>query len=150
MLDLYKPLRKKSLSPQRELSLSRWITFAWGVILAGAALIFALLQVGAGSQRPAVVELGLGIASYTYGGLLGVFLLGLLFKKVGQREAAIGFGAGLVVLLFLVKGPVQDILPGEGWSLAWTLYILIGSLVVIGVGLGLTGLRKAFPAKTSS
>jgi len=147
MLDLYKPLRKKSLSPQRELSLSRWITFAWGVILAGAALIFALLQVGAGSQRPAVVELGLGIASYTYGGLLGVFLLGLLFKKVGQREAAIGFGAGLVVLLFLVKGPVQDILPGEGWSLAWTLYILIGSLVVIGVGLGLTGLRKSIAAK---
>lgn len=147
MLDLYKPLRGKSLTPQRELKLSRWMTFGWGMVLAGAALIFALLQVGAGRQRPAVVELGLGIASYTYGGLLGVFLLGLLFKKVGQREAVVGFGAGLLVLLFLVKGPVQEILPGEGWSLAWTLYILIGSLVVIGVGLGLTGLRKVFVSK---
>lgn len=138
MLDIYLPLWGKNLSSARELSISRWITFAWGVILAGAALLFAFIQVGAGGKRPAVVELGLGVASYTYGGLLGIFLLGLLSKKVSQRAAMIGFGAGLVTLLFLVKGPFQRILPGEGWSVAWTLYIPIGSLVVIMVGLGLS------------
>ena len=142
MLDLYKPLRGEDLSPQQELKLSRWMTFGWGIVLAGAALVFALLQVGAGRERPAAVELGLGIASYTYGGLLGVFLLGLLFKKVDEKAAALGFGAGLTALLFVVRGPVQAVLPGEGLGLAWTLYILVGSLVVVGVGLGFSGLRK--------
>jgi len=48
----------------------------------------------------------------------------------------------LTALLFVVRGPVQAVLPGEGLGLAWTLYILVGSLVVVGVGLGFSGLRK--------
>lgn len=128
--DLYKPLFNKQLSPEQDLRNSRIITFIWGGILTGSALLFALLQLNAG-ERPTVVELGLGIASYTYGGLLGAFGLGMLFQKPDRKDAITGFFAGLVSLLFLVNGPVQNILPGEGLVIAWPLYTLIGSLIVI-------------------
>lgn len=138
--DLYKPYWGKDNSPEKDLSVSKKITIVWAVVLTLSAMFFAYLQLQ-GGERPAVVELGLGIASYTYGGLLGAFLLGMLFEKPTGRDAMLGFFVGLLALLFLVNGPVQNILPGEGLVIAWPLYTLIGSLIVIGVGLVSSNLR---------
>jgi len=131
--DLYKPYFGKTNSKKKDLKISRLFTIAWGVVLTASAMFFAILQLQEG-DRPAVVELGLGIASYTYGGLLGAFLLGMFFEKPNSKDALIGFFAGLIVLLFMVKGPIQEILPGDGLAIAWPLYTLVGSLVVISVG----------------
>lgn len=133
-LDLYKPYWGKDNSPEKDLKIGRFITVIWGVILTGAAFLFAYLQLSATGERPAVVELGLGIASYTYGGLLGAFTLGILFQKPDKTDAAIGFFSGLVALLFMVKGPVQNLLPGEGLAIAWPLYTVVGAIIVVAVG----------------
>jgi SSS family transporter len=132
-LDLYKPYFGTDNTQAEDLRISRIITIIWAFILTGSAFFFAYLQLQ-GGERPAVVELGLGIASYTYGGLLGAFLLGRLFTGPDKRDAMIGFFAGLISLLFMVKGPVQNILPGDGLSIAWPLYTLVGSTVVVLVG----------------
>lgn len=132
--DLYKPYFGKGNSEEKDLKISRIITFIWGIILTFSAFLFAVLQLQSG-ERPTVVELGLGIASYTYGGLLGAFALGIFFKEPETKDALIGFFTGLTVLLFVVKGPVQNILPGEGLAIAWPLYTLIGSLIVMCVGM---------------
>ncbi|MTI86766.1 MAG: sodium:solute symporter [Balneolaceae bacterium] len=131
--DLYKPYFGKENTAEEDLKVSRIITMVWGVILTTSAILFAILQLREG-ERPAVVELGLGIASYTYGGLLGAFLLGMLSSKPEKKDALLGFFAGLVALLFMVKGPAQNILPGEGLALAWPLYTLVGSIIVVGTG----------------
>jgi len=131
--DLYKPYFGKNNSELDDLKASKNITLIWGVILTGSAFLFAVLQLQ-GGERPTVVELGLGIASYTYGGLLGAFLLGIFFEKVKKNDALLGFFSGLIVLLFLVKGPIQNVLPGEGLVIAWPLYTLVGSMIVILVG----------------
>lgn len=132
-LDLYKPYFGQNNTEEEDLRISRIITIIWAIILTGSAFFFAFLQLQ-GDQRPAVVELGLGIASYTYGGLLGAFLLGRLFTKPDKTDALIGFFAGLISLLFMVKGPIQNILPGDGLSIAWPLYTVVGSFVVLVVG----------------
>ncbi|MBS3819791.1 sodium:solute symporter [bacterium] len=132
-MDIYKPYWGKNNSPQKDLKVSRVMTILWGIILTGSAFFFALLQLRSTGDRPAVVELGLGIASYTYGGLLGVFVSGVLFKKLQRRDAVVGFFTGLTVLIFLVKGPIQDWLPGEGLAVAWTWYIVLGGAVVVAV-----------------
>jgi Na+/proline symporter len=132
-LDLYKPYFGKSNTQAEDLKISRIITVVWAIMLTGSAFFFAFLQLQAG-ERPAVVELGLGIASYTYGGLLGAFLLGRLFTKPDKKDALIGFFAGLISLLFMVKGPIQNILPGDGLAIAWPLYTVVGSFVVVFVG----------------
>lgn len=133
-MDLYKPYRGRNKTPEQDLKISRLITVIWGLVIMGSAFMFALVQLRSPGDRPAVVELGLGIASYTYGGLLGAFLLGLFSRKLHRTDAVKGFFAGLVALLFLVKGPVQSLLPGEGLTIAWTLYIVVGAAIVILVG----------------
>lgn len=132
-MDLYKPYFGRDNTPAKDLKISRIITFIWAFILTGSAFFFAVLQLQGGA-RPAVVELGLGIASYTYGGLLGAFVLGRMFSKPSMKDAMIGFFVGLISLLFMVKGPVQDILPGDGLAIAWPLYTLVGSIIVVTVG----------------
>ncbi|MCP9290670.1 sodium:solute symporter [Gracilimonas sediminicola] len=131
--DLYKPYFGKNNTEAEDLSMSRKITMGWGIILTASAVFFAILQLQ-GGERPAIVELGLGIASYTYGGLLGAFLLGMFFSKPDKTDALIGFFCGLIALLFMVQGPIQNLLPGDGLAIAWPLYTLVGSLIVVITG----------------
>ncbi len=132
-MDLYKPYFGKDNTQEQDLKISRIFTFIWAVILTASAFFFAFLQLQEG-QRPAVVELGLGIASYTYGGLLGAFVLGRISHHPDKKDAMIGFFVGLTALLFMVKGPIQDILPGDGLAIAWPLYTLVGSMIVVMTG----------------
>lgn len=95
-LDLFKMSSKgKNLSEKNEIFWSRIFTLLWGVVLIGGAMLFT-------DTKNPVVELGLKIASFTYGGLLGTFFLGLLFKKTGQKDAYIGFIAGLLVMVYVI------------------------------------------------
>lgn len=130
--DIIKPLFGQDWDQERELWISRLTTIAWGFILTGSAFLFTWLQLSGGEQ-PAVVELGLGIASYTYGGLLGIFMLGRLFQKPDKTDAMIGFFTGLISLLFMVEGALQQFLPGEPLTIAWPLYTLVGGVIVIAV-----------------
>ncbi len=132
--DLKQRPLSSTVASEPSLRSSRLISLVWGIIILASALFFAHLQLHSPGKRPAIVELGLGIASYTYGGLLGVFLLGLLCRRAGSRQAFLGFFSGLGALLFLVRGPIQALLPGEGISLAWPLYIVVGSAIVVFVG----------------
>ena len=88
-LDLFRLTRRGgSLDQKGEVKISRLLTLFWGVALIGGAMLFT------DSHNP-VIEIGLKIASFTYGGLLGTFFLGLIFSRTVQRDAFVGFVAGL-------------------------------------------------------
>ncbi|RKY52692.1 MAG: sodium:solute symporter, partial [Candidatus Neomarinimicrobiota bacterium] len=124
MMDLYKPHFVKSNNEKRELIVSRIFTIFWGVVLSLVAFLFIrVLQ--------SVVEIALGIASITYGGLLGTFLLGALFKKPDERAAIWGFSAGIIAMLSLIVIPF---LFGNPPIVHWTWYTLIGCSVTLLVG----------------
>ncbi|NOX89408.1 MAG: sodium/solute symporter [Calditrichaeota bacterium] len=125
MFDLYKPLLKRKLTSAKELAVSRVMTIISAVILISVAFIFIKMS-------QSVVEIALGIASITYGGMLGIFLLGLLSKRVKERGALIGFTAGLIAMLSV---SITPILLGRPPLVHWTWYVLIGSGVTIIVGL---------------
>ncbi|HUI29872.1 MAG TPA: sodium:solute symporter [Candidatus Acidoferrales bacterium] len=118
LVDLYKPYFGKSNSEEDDLRLSRLFSLIWTIILVATAFIFL-------SSNESVIEVALSIASVTYGGLLGTFLLGVLFKKPRQIDAMVGFTAGLLMLLYVFFFT----------PIAWTWYTLIGSLTTIVVGL---------------
>jgi hypothetical protein len=71
--------------------------------------------------RNPVVELGLRIASFTYGGLLGVFFLGLLFPRAGSTDAFVGFVAGIAGMSFVIVATRID----------YTWHTLIGCTITI-------------------
>ena len=124
MFDLYKPLSGKDISPQKELLVSRIFTVIAGLILVLVAFLFIELA-------QSVVEIALGIASITYGGLLGTFLLGLLSKKVNEKSAILGFSAGILSMLAVSLVPI---LMNRPPLIHWTWYVLLGSGITVAVG----------------
>jgi SSS family transporter len=117
LVDFYQPLAGRSVSDERLLTISRWLTAAWGVVLIG----IAILARGWGS----VFTVGLTIASIVYGPMLGAFLLGVLTHRATERGVMVGIGASLVVMI-----GVRLCTP-----LAWTWYVLAGTAVCVAVGL---------------
>ena len=74
--------------------------------------------------RNPVVELGLKIASVTYGGLLGTFFLGLFFKRTVQTDATLGFVCGLAAMVAVLAFTRID----------YTWHTLIGCLATLVCG----------------
>ena len=118
VLDVYKPLFGKGKSEDEMLSISRFVTLGWGIVLITTAILFIGL-------KGTVVEVALGIASYTYGGLLGVFLLGMIQRQASQKDALIGFFTALIVMIFFIAS----------LKIAWPLYTVVGSSAVIITGI---------------
>jgi SSS family transporter len=117
VLDFYKPLMGGRADEQQLLTLSRWLTAGWGLVL----IAIAILARGWGS----VFTVGLTIASIVYGPMLGAFLLGVLTKSANERGVMAGIGVSLVAMI-----GVRVFTP-----LAWTWYVLVGTAICIGVGL---------------
>ena len=128
-LDLYRLARKNAVEdPALEMRASRLLTLAWGVVLVGGAMLFT------DTTNP-VIELGLRIASVTYGGLLGTFFLGLFFSETGARDAVAGLFAGLAAMALVIFYSTID----------YTWHTLIGCVATIVVG-NLSA--RLFPAGT--
>jgi SSS family transporter len=123
IMDLYKPYFGANVSPKRELFLARVVTVMWAGLLVGSALFFM-------NTSQTVVELALSIASFTYGGLLGTFLLGVLFKRPTQEDALAGFVAGILVMVTVISLKL----------VAWTWFTIIGVAATLIVGALLSAL----------
>lgn len=119
VMDFYK-LKFAHHGEGHYLRLARLVTLGWGVVLFAIGVL--------SRQVKSVLEAGLGIASILYGALLGVFLLGVLTRRVGERAAIAGMLAGLGVNLYLrFATPV-----------AWTWYVLVGTVTTVVVGLAVS------------
>jgi solute:Na+ symporter, SSS family len=99
---------------EKQVRRSRQWTIFWGVLLG----TFGMIHWG-----PVLVA-GLTIASITYGSLLGTFLLVIWNRRATARGAITGMIAGLVgmtAIHFYTK-------------LAWTWYVLAGTIITFAVG----------------
>jgi Na+/proline symporter len=85
--DLYGPLFPNT-DERRLLRLSKGLTAFWGVVQ-------VVVAIGAIGLTQSVVDNALSVASFVMGPLLGLFLLGLFTKSVGQRAAFAGMIAAI-------------------------------------------------------
>ena len=95
------------LSGEADLRKSRIVSGVWATVLIGIALIFD-------EGDSAIVIMGLQIASFTYGGLLGLFLLSKLDYSFSQISLIIGLISSCLVVFFLKQ-----------IGLAWTWFIFL-------------------------
>jgi SSS family solute:Na+ symporter len=119
IMDFYKPLAERRGARHSEshyLRLARAVTVGWGVVLLGIGHL--------ARKWGSVLEAGLSIASIIYGSLLGVFLLGVLTRRVGEKAAIAGMIVGLLAMLGVKLYT----------SIAFTWYVLIGTSVTFSVG----------------
>lgn len=133
--DLYLPITRRSADEPGVLRVSKLFTLAWAVVLIGGALLYR-------SEGTPVVTVALSIASFTYGGLLGGFFLGMLWPRAVQRDAIVGMATGIVCMTFVVFAkPLAAAVPALGEALgplgrvAWPWYVLIGTTITMVVGI---------------
>jgi Na+/proline symporter len=132
-LDLYGPLSGKSGDAEHMFRMGKLFTLVCGALLILGAILFQFIQ-----QGTPVVLIALNIASFTYGGLLGGFLLGVLSKKADQKDAIIAMATAIGVMTVLWAsqqfGAVPRFIDGLWFS-------LIGSAITVSVGMVSAAIR---------
>src|SRR6266511_1345689 len=139
------PLIRPRASDEELLKLSRWLTAAWGIVL----IAIAIMARSWGS----VFTTGLTIASLVYGPMLGAFLLGVLTTRANQVGVMTGMAVTLGIMIFIKfyaatmrwTAVSYGFQPTEGmeWlaahtDLAWTWFVLVGTLICCTVGYGVS------------
>jgi Na+/proline symporter len=114
--DFYVPATGGRRQPRHYLRVSRALTATFGAVQVAVAITAISL-----SSR--VVDEVLGIASFTNGIVLGVFLLGT-FTTAGRMAAFAGILGGSSVMLAVKLGT----------AVSWQWYVLIGSLTTLAIG----------------
>lgn len=111
--DLYKPFAKDK-SDKHLLKISGWLTLIIGIIQIVVALVVM-------RQNRSALDNALSIASLFNGPVLGVFLVGTFIKRANETAALTGMAASILLMLY-----IKFFTP-----LAWTWYVLIGSLTTL-------------------
>lgn len=119
--DFYAPLSGRR-DEKRLLDVGRWATIFWAIALGGGALFFRR------SGQP-VVELALSIASITYGGLLGTYILSGVVPRARERDAILAIALTTLIMLVVVL-----LKPGPFAHLAWPWYVPMGTAIAVMVG----------------
>jgi SSS family transporter len=143
--DVYLPLTGRDPNDAGTLRFGKLAALAWGVGLTAGALLYK-------EQGTPVVVVALSISSFTYGGLLGAFLLGILSRRARERDAIVGLAAGIGTMAFIVFAkPIAAAVPALAGVLApfvgiaWPWYVLIGTTITVGTGM----LASLAPSRTA-
>jgi len=116
--DFYRPLLRPGASSGHLLNATRAFTIVFGLVQ---------IAVGISGQwlSESVVSNVLTIAGFTTGIILGVFFLGILTRRVGQKAALAGMMLGLTGMTAVAFAT----------PLAWPWYAMAGSLGTLALGL---------------
>jgi Na+/proline symporter len=133
--DIYLPLSGRDPAEPGVFRAAKIFTLVWAAALIGAALMYR-------AQGTPVVVVALSIASFTYGGLLGGFFLGMLSRRAIQRDAILGMAVGILTMSIIVFArplsaaypQLADSLAGVG-RIAWPWYVLIGTSITLLIGM---------------
>ena len=140
--DFYKRYFNKKADEKSSMKILYCSSFIFGTL----GVVIALSLIGVKS----VLDAWWGLASIFSGGMLGLFLLGYLSKKVRNVDAVIGVIAGLLIIIWMslspiyfTKGNLYDFRsPFHG-----NLTIVFGTLAITLAGFSLTGLFQAHRRK---
>jgi len=110
----------------KSLKVSRFVSMVWAVVLIAIALLFD-------EGNEAIVLVAYEIASFTYGGLLSLFILSKIERQFNTVSIAIGLIFSILTVLLL-----------KYLGLAWTWYIASAVVVNIGIVYILDGIIKYY------
>lgn len=127
----YKPFFKPQASESQLLSISRWFVIIWGVVLALMAWQFANSQLD-------LVTLAFSMTTYTWGPMLGLFVLSVLSKRFVVKGVGFAVVLSVLVVLFINEPELFSFLPGLNATaplLAWPWLFPIGTLCCVVAGI---------------
>ncbi len=110
MIDFHRRYSKKAIKPEREYSLSKWYTLAWGIF----CIIVAMFAYNIGNSLIEAVNI---LGSLFYGVILGVFLVAFFIKKITNGNVVFyaALLAEVVVLLVFILTRLEIFKIGFLW-----------------------------------
>jgi SSS family solute:Na+ symporter len=125
--DIYKRFINKSSTNRQTLRVLFISTAVFGIV----GIIAGIGMIGVES----ILDVWWQLSGIFAGGMLGLFLLGLISKKAGNKEAVLAVIAGVLVILWMT---FSYLLPAEYEMLKYPLHanmiIVVGTLVIYLVG----------------
>ena len=122
--DFYQPYLRPGDTSAHYLRASRWATVLIGVLL----VLVALLVVHYYETNPQtdLLSIALGVMTFFYGALLGIFLIGFISRTRGSSWSNLLGAALSIAAVFLVKYHTE---------VAWPWFIVLGTLVTVAIGM---------------
>jgi SSS family transporter len=138
--DIYRPLIRKGASERHYLWVSRIGVVGFGILLIMVAWPCQRLE--------GILWVGLQVFTVTGGATLGVFLLGLVTRRVVNRGNIVAMVASSLAMVAAIYASEAGL---AGWKLriGWTWLIVIGTAITFGLGylLSLSGREAGSDAR---
>ncbi len=133
VLDLYRPLR-----PGRDeghyLFIGRLSVIVAGVLLGAFACLCVLWHADGAARGQTLIDFALAVMTFSYGGLLGVFLTALLTRRGNSVSAIAALAVGFAVVL-VFQPTVWDRLMPPAWhgpvAFAWPMTAATGAAFAV-------------------
>jgi SSS family transporter len=132
--DFYLPYLNRRATEQTAVTAARVATGVFGILMIAVATVAAYQVLK--SPHLTIIPIAIGILGYTYGALLGVFLLGMLTRTRGRDGTnVIAMLLGMTAVLVLCKVQVQGIvnfgaiMPDWWPQISWPWFVLVGCSV---------------------
>jgi Na+/proline symporter len=135
--DFYQPYINPGATDVQAIRAARVATAVFGILMILVATMAAYLVLK--DPKLTIIPIALGIFGYTYGALLGVFLVGMLTRTRGaDKTNMIGMflGAAAVLILCKIELPLfgatikfGGFMPDWWPKIAWSWYVLVGCAV---------------------
>lgn len=137
--DFYLPYVNRTATDRQAVTAARIATAVFGVLMIGVATMAAYSVLL--NPHLTIIPIAIGILGYTYGALLGVFLLGMLTTTRGRDGAnVVAMLLGMAAVLILCKVSIPGVcdfgrIMPEWWpKISWPWFVLVGCSVTCGVG----------------
>jgi SSS family solute:Na+ symporter len=138
LTDWYQRFLQPECTPRQSMRVLHGASLVWGLLGTGVAL--AMIGV------KAALDVWWTLSGIFAGGMLGLFLLGLISRRAGNPSAVVGVAAGVGAILWMTLSPGSSIWP-EDWQnpMHSFLTVVVGTIVILCVGLLVSswGGRKA-------
>ena len=135
--DIYMPLRQRLghaiVSDGDQMASSKKMVVLMGAVLTAFAMVTAVMQERSGLN---LVDFATGVMSFSYAGMLGVFLCALFTRRGNTASVIAALLVGLLIVLLLqpyILGPLSERLLGERIDIAWPWWCPVGGAVSFAV-----------------
>lgn len=141
LCDLYKRYVRPQAPERESLRVLRGATLGWGVLATGAALLM--------TRAKNVLDVWWELAGVFSGGMLGLFLLGLIARRARNAAAVTAVMIGVLVILWMTLSPKRAAWPASLDALRSPFHsymiAVIGTLTILLVGLVVSRFTRAAP-----
>jgi len=129
--DFYLPYVNPGADDRDSVHAARIATLVFGLlmVIVGTLAAYSVLQ----DPNLTIIPIAIGILGYTYGSLLGIFLLGMLTTRLGSdRLNVVAMTGGIFAVFFLGKVHLLGLIDFGKWmpswwpEIAWPWFVMIG------------------------